>query len=290
MRPTREGWTFLALLLGLTLAAFNTGNNLLYVVLSLLLAILMIQNVLAEWNLRQVRIQRRLPAEAFAFEGAMGSFVLLNGRRRMAAFGIRVRERGGEARALFALVPSGERLETPAAWTFADRGPHQLEGVELSSDFPFGLFRRTRFVAMPAALVVYPTRRSGPAARGSAGDSGRDEVESGRPGGGGDFLGLRPYTPGDPVRTVHWPNSARFGTPVVVLRGRDAMREVVIKVEGRPDRLEHELSRACGQVTRHLRWSHDVGLHLPGHRVPPSRGLHHRRKLLRLLALFRLDR
>jgi len=290
VRPTREGWAFLALLVGLTLAAFNTGNNLLYVVLSLLLAILLIQNVLAEWNLRQVRVERRLPAEAFAFEGALGAFVLRNERRRMAAFGIRVREFGGEAGAIFGLVPSGGCVQTPVAWTFPERGPHRLQGVVVSSDFPFGLFRRTRFVAMPAALLVYPARRSGPAARGGAGGGGQDETESRRPGGAGDFLGLRPYTPGDPVRTVHWPNSARFGEPVVVLRGRDAMREVIIQVEGRPERLEQELARACGQATRHLSWSHAVGLQLPGYRVEPARGTHHRRKLLRLLALFGLDR
>lgn len=285
MRPTREGWAFLALLLGLTLAAFNTGNNLLYVVLSLQLSTLFIQNVLAEWNLRWVKVERRLPEEVFAFEGAMGALVLHNERRRVAAMGLHVQERGGEASALFSVVGAGQRVEAPSAWTFASRGYCDLDQVELSSDFPFGLFRRTRVFDVPAQVLVYPPRRPGPGARGEAGRTGRDEHASQRPGGGGDFLGLRPYVPGDPVRTVHWPNSARFGVPVVVLRSRDAVRQVVVKIDGRPERLEAELAQACGQVVRHLSWSHAVGLELPGRRIEPARGNAQRRSLLSALAL-----
>ena len=289
MRPTREGWGFLVLLGGLTLAAFNTGNNLLYVVLSLLLSTLFLQNVLAEWNLRWVTLERRLPEELFAFDGGMGHLVARNTRQRFAAMGLHVREHGGQAQALFAVVPAGESVAAPCAWTFSERGLRTLRQVEVWSDFPFGLFRRSRIIDLPAEVLVYPPRRAGPHARAESGRTGREDDASTRPGGGGDFLGLRPYVPGDPVRSVHWTNSARFGDPVVVMRQRDALREVIVQVDGSPQRLENDLARACGQVVRHLSWGHAVGMEMPGVRIAPASGPEHRRRLLARLALFGVD-
>ena len=47
LRPTRAGWIFFALTLGVGFAALNTGNNLTYLVLSLMLAFLVLSGVLS---------------------------------------------------------------------------------------------------------------------------------------------------------------------------------------------------------------------------------------------------
>ena len=286
VRPTREGWWFLVLLLGLTAAAFNTGNNLLYIVLAMLLALLFLQNVLAEWNLRWVKVERRLPPEAFAYEGAVGALVLRNTRQHLVAVGIEVEEvDNGEARALFGLVPAGEAVEAPATWTFGERGPNRLEQVRLSSTFPFGLFRRTRELDLGAELLVYPRRRHGPLARGRSG-SGNEERPDRKSGGAGDFQGLRPYQPGDPVRSIHWPNSSRAGQPLVVLRERATAETVIVRVDPRKGRLEATLSLACGQIVRHFAWGHAVGLEIGDRRLEPRAGSAWRRRLLTALAVF----
>lgn len=286
VRPTREGWWFLLLLIGLTAAAFNTGNNLLYIILSLMLALLFVQNVLAEWNLRWVKVERRLPPEVFAYEGAIGSLVLRNTRQHLVAVGIEVEEVGaGEAHAVFGLVAPGEALDAAATWTFAERGLARLSQVRLTSTFPFGLFRRTRELDLGAELLVYPRRRHGPLARGRSG-TGQDERPDRRSGGAGDFQGLRPYQPGDPVRTIHWPNSSRAGTPLVVLRQRACAETVVVKVDPRRGRLEADLALACGQIARHFAWGHAVGLQLGERRMEPRQGAAWRRRLLTALALF----
>ncbi|MCP4806629.1 MAG: DUF58 domain-containing protein [Proteobacteria bacterium] len=286
VRPTRDGWWFLLLLLGLTAAAFNTGNNLLYIVLSLLLAMLFVQNVLAEWNLRWVKVERRLPPEVFAYEGALGSLVLKNTRKHLVAVGIEVEEvDAGEARALFGFVPAGESVDATATWTFAERGPNELSRVVLSSTFPFGLFRRTRELDLAAELLVFPRRRHGPLARGRSG-TGNEERPDRRSGGAGDFQGLRPYQPGDPVRSIHWPNSSRAGQPLIVLRERACAETVIVKVDPRRGRLEASLALACGQIVRHFAWGHAVGLQLGDRRLEPRQGSAWRRRLLTALALF----
>ena len=80
-KPTRDGIWFLVILVGVLVAAVNTGNNLLYLALSSLLGVLVTSNLLAEWNLRGVRVRRVLPVEAFAGRPASGSFVVDNRRR-----------------------------------------------------------------------------------------------------------------------------------------------------------------------------------------------------------------
>ena len=61
LRPTRAGWVFFALTLGVGLAALNTGNNLMYMVLSLLLSFLVLSGVLSESALRGIQVRRLLP-------------------------------------------------------------------------------------------------------------------------------------------------------------------------------------------------------------------------------------
>jgi hypothetical protein len=48
LRPTRAGWSFFAITFGVGFDALNTGNNLLYLVLSLMLAFLVLSGALSE--------------------------------------------------------------------------------------------------------------------------------------------------------------------------------------------------------------------------------------------------
>ena len=63
LRPTRAGWSFFAITLGVGFAALNTGNNLLYLVLSLMLAFLVLSGFLSESALRGLEIERVLPRD-----------------------------------------------------------------------------------------------------------------------------------------------------------------------------------------------------------------------------------
>jgi uncharacterized protein (DUF58 family) len=286
-RPTREGAWFLLLVLAVVLAALNTGNNLLYMVLGSLLGALVLNNVLAEWNLRGLRLERRLPDEAWAERSAAGAFVVHNGRRLGAAWSLQIRE-VGEAGALatgHALrVAPGERVEVPARWTFAERGEARLAVLVVESTFPFGLMRRWRELPAPASLLVFPRPEPGLARRRMSG-VGRARPQQTQVGTGGDFRGLRPYVPGDPLRDLHWPTTARTGKPMVVVRNQEVSDEVVVEVmETNGPAWERSLSRAAGQVLHHTGVGHAVGLRLGGRVLPPRTGDPWRRHLLGLLA------
>src|SRR4029077_6718569 len=50
--PTRDGWWWLFVVICLCVAAINTGNNLLYLLVSLLLALIIVSGMLSEQSLR----------------------------------------------------------------------------------------------------------------------------------------------------------------------------------------------------------------------------------------------
>ncbi len=290
-RPTRDGAWFLVLLLGVLVAAVNTGNNLLYLALSCLLGVLIISNVLAEWNLRGLRVRRALPAEAFAGRPAVGAFVVENRRRVGGAAALTVEEvvdapQGWQPMQVeVPWVPAGEEVQVPCRWTLPDRGICRLEAVRVSSSFPFGLMARERVLHLGGELLVYPEPTPGPMARaGAAHGHAREDRRKAGP--DGDFRGLRPYQPGDPIRDVHWVTTARTGRPVVVERHGSFAERVIVEVpERHGEAWERALERATGQIVRHFRWGHAVGLRMEGRTFAPRTGPHWRRRLLELLAL-----
>ena len=97
------------------------------------------------------------------------------------------------------------------------RGPLRLVAVTLGRSDPLGLFRARVTVPAPQSVLVLPRRypvpalalpgprkyqQGGVALAASVGDSE-------------EFVALRDYRPGDPVRRIHWKSWARAGRPVV---------------------------------------------------------------------------
>jgi uncharacterized protein (DUF58 family) len=276
------GVWFVLVLGGLLFGAVNTGNNLVYVVLATLLAVLLVNNVLAEWNLRALVVRRVLPPELFAGTPAAGVLVLENPRRLGTAWAITVEERdGGGALARFARVPPGESREEPATWTFPARGARRFARVRVASRFPFGLVLRWRDIDVPVDVLVYPGWERGVAENGGAGNGDVPAPRAARDG-VGELGGLRPYVAGDPVRRIHWPSSARTGTPLVTVRSAEGGGYVVVRLA---DGAEPSIRRACGEVLAHARNGDAIGLEGAGERIQPLAGATQRRRLLTFLAL-----
>ena len=94
------------------------------------------------------------------------------------------------------------------------RGLHQLGLIVVESRAPFGLFRQRRRLAAPLSVLVYP--RVFPLKRLPLLESARDmSLPTGKSLQGQEIAGSRRYFPGDPVRHIHWRNTARVGRPMV---------------------------------------------------------------------------
>lgn len=91
------------------------------------------------------------------------------------------------------------------------RGVIQLGPVRIDDIDPLGLARRSHHIPNTLRLIVHPPIEVLPARRVPSGDDPLlgEELRQSLGLSDEEFDGLRPYSPGDDLRRVHWPSSAR---------------------------------------------------------------------------------
>ena len=97
------------------------------------------------------------------------------------------------------------------------RGLLRLEGVTVARPDPLGLFRAFADVVLPQSILILPKRYPLP----PIGLPGTMKYQQGgvalasNVGQSDEFIALRDYRQGDPLRHIHWRSWARAGKPVV---------------------------------------------------------------------------
>ena len=222
VEPTSGGGVFLVIILVVGFAAWNTGNNLLFLVFSLLVSTLFVGWIAALASLRDLTVSARFPDHIFAAEPAPVIVTLRNTKRVLPSFSILVEARGpnveGAKRrrryakrllAYFSYVPHHAAAEQRVEQLFPQRGHVLIDGFELSTRFPFGFFRRRRRLrARNVDIIVYPNP-----------EVISDELHllpmyagrnpSLRRGAGHDLFSMRDYQPQDDLRHIDWKATAR---------------------------------------------------------------------------------
>ncbi len=269
LRPTRAGWLFLLIILGVGFAALNTGNNLLYLVLSLMLSFLVLSGVMSESALRGIRVRRRVPREIFAGCENSVHLEIHNSQKRISAFAVAVEDRlrpGPDGEALtvelskdrdeerqrrrwrkkrrqrkrpdavpagrsFALrVGPGECEHRRYSLSPAQRGTLHFASFRVSTRFPFGLFLKYREFDAVEEVLVYPEVHDfGGPARVRETPTEGDSTVVARDD-GAVLTGLREFTEGDPLRRVHWRSSLRRGSLMVTESEDDHDAEVEVRL------------------------------------------------------------
>lgn len=293
-RPTREGWWFLLTTLGIGFAAVNTGNNLLYLLLSMLLGTIVVSGILSEQTMRRLQLSPATPREVFAGSPAVVGCVVVNTKSLFASFSLVVevvREQGSPPRVFFVskLDPGQQRLYSWEA-TFPRRGRHRLHAVRLMTRFPFGLFLKTASPILFDEFLVFPAVRplSLEELRGLGGSGAERET---RPGRGTDLYNLREYRLGDDPRLIHWKSTAKSGALMVRELEAEAALKVRLVLEGPrtgadPEQLEAGISSLASLASHLLGQGSRVEIVGPGLFVPLGEGPAHRRRILEVLALY----
>jgi uncharacterized protein (DUF58 family) len=296
IKPTRDGWWCLLVTVGLGVAAINTGNNLLYLLVSALLALVVVSGILSEQAMRGLALTGVTPEEIYAGRPALFGAALTNRKRRLTSYSITVELMDPAARALesgsrfvyFRRIEAGaERLAT---WeeTPPRRGRHRLAGVRIITRFPFGLFIKAGRPALTDEVLVFPQVRPVPAEtlrRGEAGDAAAR-----RRGRGNDLYNLRGYRPGDDPRFIHWRSTAKTEALMVRELEADTSRDTRLVLAERgaagSDALETGLSEAASLAVALVRAGAGVELVGPGLFVSLGHGRAHLRRVLSALALY----
>ena len=196
------------------MAAVNSGSNLLYLVVSMMLSMMIVSGVLSEQTLRRVRAASRAPAEIYAHSPLTLRFTLHNRKSRLASFALTASEiypDGPVSTGAFVLkIGPGETAEASAALDAPGRGEWVVGGVEVATRFPFGLFFKSAIREQESRRTVYPKIIS-VSPELLAGLSDRiGGLTAYRRGQGPDVRGIREYRMADDARHIHWKTSARL--------------------------------------------------------------------------------
>ncbi|MDT5063236.1 MAG: hypothetical protein QOH63_3695 [Acidobacteriota bacterium] len=250
---TKGGVIFLCILAVVGFAAWNTGNNLLFLVFSVLTSTLFVAWIAARVSLRDLVVSARFPDHIYAGEPAPVIVTLRNTKRFFPSFSVLVEARGPldkkekkEKRrrrrrkrvryarrilAYFMYVPHRAAAEQRVEQLFEKRGHELITGFELSTRFPFGFFRRRRRLrARDVDIIVYPKPEPlGDDLHLLPMNAGR--LISTRRGAGHDLLSLRDYQPQDDLRHIDWKATARSRRLIVRQFAAEDERRVTIALE-----------------------------------------------------------
>ena len=142
----------MTLLLGF--AAVNTGNNLLYLLVSALLGFMAVSGILGRENLSRLKIRVDLPDEIYAGIATLATVRLENRSSRWPRFLLRVTLEGSTA--LVPVLGGGAETRSRHHMLFTDRGTQTLRSVGLQSPFPVNFFVRRRSIPVARTLTVFP--------------------------------------------------------------------------------------------------------------------------------------
>ena len=222
-KVTREGWFYMAGILLIALAALNTGNNLLFLILASLIPAILMSGILSSITISGVAMRLDLPEHIFAGKPVRARIELENEKLTLPSFSLRVeaaQSKGAhdaaflETPAYFPYLPKRSRVSQGVPLTFARRGAYHQDAFRIVTRFPFGFLQKSRRVDLRTETLVYPSvEPTGEFLEILPGLQG--VLESLAKGRGQDLYGLRDYIPTDSARHVHWKASARLGSLMV---------------------------------------------------------------------------
>ncbi len=235
-RVTFEGWIYIAGIVLVALAALNTGNNLLFLILASLVASILMSGILSSITLAGVEMRLQLPEHIFAGQPVRASLELDNEKLTLPSFSLRVegiRKKNAPAPAMletpiyFPYLPRQETISQTVPLLFPARGVYRQEAFRIVTRFPFGFLQKARRIDLATQALVYPSVDASPEfLEVLPGIQGAMEtLVKGR---GQDLYALRDYVPNDSARHVHWKASARFGSLMVREFAREADCSVLL--------------------------------------------------------------
>jgi len=207
-RITRDGWIYILGIVLVALAAINTGNNLLFLILASLIASILMSGILSSITLAGVELKLHLPEHIFAGQPVRASVELRNEKLTLPSFSLRVeaaKTKKQPAAAMletpvyFPYLPRQQSVKQNVPLLFLQRGVYRQEAFKIVTRFPFGFLQKSRRMDLAMEALVYPavaasSRNFWKFCRASS------AMESNARAGDRDLYALRGYLPNDSAR------------------------------------------------------------------------------------------
>lgn len=282
VKVKRSGTIFIGATVFLGVAAANTGNNLLYIVVSAMLSLMLVSGITSILNVKSVDLRIIPPLEVFAGRRT-GFRVLLRKRFRIPSFLIRLSSDVDEV--LFPLV-DGRWREERIYILFPKRGKVDRVKFTLSSDFPLGMFVRSVELEVQVDLLVFPEPipvNLFPSTANTRMGSGSSSPSLSR--GFEEFAGVKDYS-GEPMKLIHWKLTAKRNEITVKDMLAEEKEPIMLSLDMVEGDIETKLSKLAYLTIKLINEGHPVGLKLNGKELPPERGEPQKIAILKELALY----
>ncbi len=271
--PTQETAFFVLLTVVVALSAFNTGNNLLYLIFAILISVIVASGIVSESMLRGLTVGLRFPEHIHAGQAAVLELSVANQKYLVPSMsltvGLRLLQKAGPRTAdqaaakrwwtwrgrsqdksqnspqadttkldnlvHFVIVGPRARVRQTIEHRFPARGQYDITGFTVTTKFPFGFLQKTRRFAASGTIVVYPSVDAAVSV-----PKGLSEAlgarETNRRGLGADLYAIRQYRDGDRRRDIDWKATAKTRRLMVRDRLREDERRVTVRFDSYPAR------------------------------------------------------
>jgi uncharacterized protein (DUF58 family) len=293
LKVTKLGVWYITALLLIGVAAINTGNNLLYMVVGMLLSLIVISGLMSESTLRGVRVKREFPGDIFADSPIVARLHIENTKRILPSYSFTVKEAASPellSEAVYIIkLSSGVKLKRHPAYTFNRRGIHKLTELKIETTFPFALFKKGKAEENTEEVFIYPRIKPieesiSPSNRGL-----ECRKKARKKGDGSTLYGLREYKEGEDARNIDWKASARAAEFLAKEFEAEADERVLIDFDnsecGSEKIFEDSVSEAASLAVHYTRRGFHVGLKTRDDSIECARSGAHLKKILKLLAL-----
>jgi uncharacterized protein (DUF58 family) len=250
---TRDGWVFLSAIGIVVLAAINTSNNLLYMVLSVLISVLLLSGFLLELNFKYLETEILLPPRCIAGDVFSFSIRIRNLRRVFPMISVRIEPATGSPLSFesfyFAGINPLSHAKHISESVLPQRGRYTIRGVTGVSRFPFGLLSKKHTCEVNGEIVCYPAIVPRDRLNISALDE-QGTIQRPERGAGYELHTIRDYVYSDGARHVHWKASAKTASLKTREFAADEGRRVILALDrygtsGDTEDFEEQVTRAA---------------------------------------------
>ncbi len=293
LKATREGKRFLLAVLVVGFAALNTGNNLMYLIFSMLFSVLLLSIVLPYLNLRSLETEFEIEEPLYAKTPITLRVNIKNKKKILPSYSVRFTIPELIDQGIYLdVLRAGEEKETIKKVVFSKRGYFSMATAHLSTSFPFIFFTLKSTPEDRKTVLVYPEiieLRDDilPFSAIESYFSGLRRAEA-------DEAGtLREYQRGDSLKSIHWKITAKKGKLMVRELYEQIPRQVTILLDNTRHRRAEDFEKAI-TLTASLSWmfikqGYPVRLITCRKTIPFGIGMEHLYKILDLLAIIKME-
>lgn len=271
LHMTKEGIFFSFIILGVGMAAINTGINLLYLIFAMTCSFMVLAGVLSEYCLSKMSADIYCPHQVFADESFPLTVTLHNGKRWFPSFSLRVvlevLDLSKNDEFYLHRVSPNSSVKKTVLMKLEQRGRFSLEQPELSTRFPFNFGVKSRRLCSNISFLIFPKLLQEEKVYELLKTSFGGERKQQRRSEQGEFAGNRQFLSGDSIKYINWKASAKGDTIYVKEFEVSEVKKLSIFFHNSqissPDIFEEKVSLVASLIYYSGGWGYKVNLATP---------------------------